>query len=74
MTRDLVDQHIAAMTTAGTNLLSQMRDEGLRYNLTIHPEDTATVHVAVTDLTPDVEARIRRCLAGTGMRIVVLEG
>ena len=74
MTRDLIDQHIAAMTTAGTNLLSQMRDEGLRYALAIHPEDTATVHVAVSGLTPDVEARVRRCLAGTGMRVAIVEG
>lgn len=71
MRRDLVDQHITAMTAASTNLLRQMVSEGLRYRLAILPGDTATMHVRVRNLTPDIETRIRRCLEGTGMRIAV---
>ena len=71
---NLIDQHIAAMTTASTNLLSQMQDEGLRYRVLVRPEDTATMHVRVRGLTPEVETRIRRCLEGTGMQIAVAEG
>ena len=73
MTPDLVEQHIAAMTTASTNLLRQMRGEGLDYHLLVRPEDTGTMHVRVRDLTQDTEDRIRRCLSGTGMAITVAE-
>lgn len=73
MKSHLIDQHIAAMTVASTNLLRQMRDEGLRYSLDMRPDDTATMHVRVSDLTPDIEDRIRRCLSGTGMRIAVAD-
>jgi len=71
MRPDLIDQHIAAMTTASTNLLRQMQGEGLDYRLAVLPEDTATLHVRVRDLTPDTEDRIRRCLSGTGMTVTV---
>lgn len=71
MTPDLIDQHIAAMTTASTNLLSQMSSEGLQYRLVIRRDDTGTMHVGVHDLTPDIARRIRNCLEGTGMRIAV---
>ncbi len=71
MKAELIEQHITAMTTASTNLLRQMEREGLRYRLAVRPEDTATMHVRVKSLTPDVEHRIRRCLEGTGMRIAV---
>ena len=71
MTPELIDQHIAAMTAASTNLLSQMSSEGLQYRLTIRRDDTATMHVSVRDLTPDIARRIRNCLEGTGMRIAV---
>lgn len=71
MTPELIDQHIAAMTQASTNLLSHMSSEGLRYRLTIRRDDTATMHVSVRDLTPDIARRIRQCLEGTGMRIAV---
>lgn len=73
MKPELIDQHITAMTRAGTNLLAQMREEGLRYRLSIRREDTTTVHVAVEGLTPDLESRIRRCLSGTGMRVAVAQ-
>ena len=73
MTQDLIDQHIAAMEAASANLLRQMHDEGLRYSLAVRPDDTATMHVRVRDLTPALETRIRRCLEGTGMRIAVAE-
>ena len=73
MKPELIDQHIAAMTTAGTNLLRQMKDEGLRYRLSMRPEDTRTMHVHVRALTPEIDARIRRCLAGIGMRVAVRE-
>ncbi len=62
------------MTVASTNLLRQMHDEGLRYSLDVRPDDTATMHVSVQGLTPDIEDRIRRCLLGTGMTIAVAEG
>ncbi|MFY9289390.1 MAG: hypothetical protein WAP03_01625 [Methylorubrum rhodinum] len=74
MRPDLIDQHIAAMTTASTNLLRQMRDEGLRYRVIVRPEDTATMHVHVHQLTPEIAERIHRCLAGIGMRVDVQEG
>ena len=73
MRTDLINQHIAAMTTASTNLLRQMRSEGLDYRLAVNPQDTATMHVRVRDLTPEIATRIRRCLEGTGMRIAVAE-
>ncbi|WP_232628758.1 hypothetical protein [Methylobacterium sp. Leaf118] len=71
MRADLIDQHIAAMTTASDNLLRQMRDEGLTYRVSVHPEDTGTMHVRVRALTPEIAERIRRCLSGTGMRVAV---
>ncbi|GEP11467.1 hypothetical protein [Methylobacterium gnaphalii] len=73
MRAELIDQHIAAMTAASTNLLRQMQDEGLDYTLNVRPTDTATMHVSVRDLTPDIENRIRRCLLGTGMQVAVSE-
>lgn len=73
MKPELIDQHIVAMTAASTNLLRQMQDEGLDYSLDVRPADTATMHVSVRDLTPDIEDRIRRCLLGTGMQIAVRE-
>ncbi|ABY32273.1 hypothetical protein [Methylorubrum extorquens] len=73
MRPDLVAQHIAAMTTASTNLLRQMEDEGLRYRVIVRPEDTATLHVHVRELTPDLTQRIERCLAGMGMQVAVRE-
>lgn len=73
MRPDLIDQHIAAMTTASTNLLRQMRDEGLRYRVIVRPEDTATMHVHVHQLTPEIAERIHRCLSGIGMRVAVEE-
>ncbi|ACS41915.1 hypothetical protein [Methylorubrum extorquens] len=73
MRPDLVAQHIAAMTTASTNLLRQMEDEGLRYRVIVSPEDTATLHVRVRELTPDLTQRIERCLAGMGMQVAVRE-
>ncbi len=73
MRPDLIDQHIAAMTTASSNLLRQMRDEGLRYRVIVRPEDTATMHVHVHQLTPEIAERIHRCLAGIGMRVDVQE-
>jgi archaeosine-15-forming tRNA-guanine transglycosylase len=73
MRPDLIEQHIAAMTTASTNLLRQMRDEGLRYRVSVRPEDTATMHVHVHQLTPEIAERIHRCLSGTGMRVAVKE-
>ena len=74
MRQDLIEQHIAAMTTASTNLLRQMQAEGLRYRICVRPEDTATMHVHVRELTPEIAERIRRCLSGTGMRVAVQEG
>ncbi|WP_342151051.1 hypothetical protein [Methylorubrum sp. SB2] len=71
MRPELIDQHIAAMTTASTNLLRQMRDEGLRYRVIVRPEDTATMHVHVHQLTPEIAERIHRCLSGIGMRVAV---
>ncbi|GEP01185.1 hypothetical protein [Methylobacterium haplocladii] len=73
MKSHLIEQHITAMTVASTNLLRQMHDEGLRYSLDVRPDDTATMHVSVQGLTPDIEGRIRRCLLGTGMTIAVAE-
>ncbi len=74
MKPELIEQHIAAMTTASTNLLRQMEKEGLRYRVSVHPEDTGTLHVHVRALTPELDARIRRCLSGTGMQLAVREG
>lgn len=74
MRPELIEQHIAAMTTAGSNLLRQMENEGLRYRLSMHPEDTGMLHVHVRALTPELDARIRRCLSGTGMQVAVREG
>ncbi|MCJ2029420.1 hypothetical protein MKK50_08390 [Methylobacterium sp. J-043] len=73
MRPELVEQHIAAMTTASTNLLRQMEDEGLRYRVIVRPEDTATLHVHVRELTPDLTERIERCLAGMGMQVAIRE-
>lgn len=73
MKHQLIEQHIAAMTTASTNLLRQMESEGLDYKVQVRPEDTATMHVRVRGLTPEIEGRIRRCLVSTGMRVAVAE-
>ncbi len=74
MKRDLIEQHIAAMTTASSNLLRQMEDEGLDYRVSVRPEDTGTLHVQVRALTPELTQRIERCLSGTGMQVAVREG
>lgn len=74
MKPELIDQHIAAMTTASSNLLRQMEDEGLRYRVIVHPEDTGTLHVQVRELTPELTERIERCLSGMGMQVAVREG
>ncbi|CAO4173860.1 hypothetical protein [Methylorubrum populi] len=73
MKPELIEQHIAAMTTASTNLLRQMEKEGLRYRVSVHPEDTGTLHVHVDALTPELTRRIERCLSGTGMQVAVQE-
>lgn len=74
MKPELVEQHITAMTTASGNLLRQMEDEGLRYRVTVRPEDTGTLHVHVRELTPELTQRIERCLSGMGMQVAVREG
>ncbi|ACB82475.1 MULTISPECIES: hypothetical protein [Methylorubrum] len=74
MKPELIDQHIAAMTTASSNLLRQMEDEGLRYRVIVRPEDTGTLHVQVRELTPELTERIERCLSGMGMQVAVREG
>lgn len=74
MRPDLIDQHIAAMKTASSNLLRQMENEGLHYRVSVRPEDTHTLHVHVRALTPELTRRIERCLSGTGMQVDVHEG
>ncbi|WP_336487782.1 hypothetical protein [Methylobacterium nigriterrae] len=72
MDATLIAMNNEAVRTASERLLRQLRAEGLRYRLWVTGSDRgSTVHMRVSDLHPEMKARIVNVLQGRGVGLDV---
>ena len=57
-----------ALRIGSEHLLTQLRNEGLRYRLWVSGTDRgSTVHLRIADLTPEMKNRVCNVLRGRGV-------
>lgn len=74
MDTSLITMNNEANRIASERLLTQLRDEGLRYRLWITGTPQGdTLHMRVDQLCPEMRGRITQVLRGRGLRLEIAE-